>query len=170
MHNEGVVIKRGPRAGEYFDYVDHPRPGAMEREADLAPKKKALTRLAANLEHDGGPKTDFLLFTLQCCDSRTCDVVRGNRFQAMHRALRLLIKQADVNVASPEFSCMIVGIFGIANLDDFEVYVDQIEKLNKAKFTFRPEHCLFSSLPTMNVVEGAVQAPCAPCESAGARS
>ena len=92
----------------------------MDREADLAPKKRALKKLAANLEH-GGRKTDFFLFTLQCCDSRTCDVVRGNRFQAMHCALRLLIKQPDVNVASPEFSCMMVGIFGIAILDDFEV-------------------------------------------------
>ena len=125
---KGVRIRRGPEAGGYFDYMDHPRPYVMDREADLAPKKRAWKKLAANLEHDGGRKTDFLLFALQCCDSRKCDVVRGNRFQAMHRAFRLLIKQPDVNVASPEFSCMMVGIFGIANLDDFEVYVDQIER------------------------------------------
>ena len=83
----------------------------------------------------------------------------------MHRALRLLIKQADVNVASPEFSCMMVGIFGIANLDDFEVYVGQIERINTAKFTYRSEHVPFSSLPTMEVVEGAVQAPALPARA-----
>ena len=118
-----VRITEGPRTSEWFDLVDHLALWVPNREAGLAPKKNALNKLAANLEHDGGPKTDCFLFKFECCDSRTCDVVRSNRFQAMHRALRLLIKQPDVNVESLEFSCMMVGVFGISNYHDFEVYV-----------------------------------------------
>ena len=60
---------------------------------------------------------------------------------------------------------MMAGIFGIANYHDFEVYVDQIEKLNTVKFIFRPDNKLFSSLPVMNVVEGAVRAPMPPARA-----
>ena len=90
-----VRINEGPKAGEWFDLVDQPAAWVMGQEAGLAPKKNALKKLAANLEHDGGKKTDCLLFTLECCDSRTCDVVRSDRLQAMHRALRFLIKQRE---------------------------------------------------------------------------